>query len=99
MPEIERPSRFNKPFFMLLHHMDPHSPYMPLAPYDRMFYHGNECDPRDSVIGGHVTDDLADFCVPYDKTDNLRLCRATSWKYQSEVFKVLAPQAPARSQV
>ncbi len=44
-------------------------------------------DPRDCILGYHVTDDLADFGVPYDKTDDLRRRRAISWKYQSEIFK------------
>jgi arylsulfatase A-like enzyme len=45
IPEIERLSGEKKPFFMLLRHMDPHAPYLPPPPYDRMFYHGNEVDP------------------------------------------------------
>ncbi len=44
-------------------------------------------DPRDCIIGGHLTDDLADFGVSYDKTDDLRLRRAISWKYQAEIFR------------
>ena len=44
-------------------------------------------DPRDSIIGGHLTDDLADFGVPYEHTDNLRERRAISWKYQAEIYK------------
>ena len=44
-------------------------------------------DPRDSIIGSHVTDDLADFGIPYDRTDDERERRAISWKYQSEIFK------------
>jgi hypothetical protein len=48
-------------------------------------------DPRDSIIGRHVTDDLADFGVPYDKTDDLRLMRAISWKYQREIVKATPP--------
>lgn len=44
-------------------------------------------DPRDSIISGHLTDDLADFGIPYDHTDDLRERRAISWKYQSEIFK------------
>jgi arylsulfatase A-like enzyme len=43
VPEIERLSRSRKPWFVMLRHMDPHSPYLPPAPYDRMFYHGDEC--------------------------------------------------------
>jgi len=42
-------------------------------------------DPRDSILSGHKTDDLADFSVPYDRTDNVRLRRAISWKYQVEI--------------
>ena len=30
--------------------MDPHSPYLPPAPYERMFYHGNECDPNNKSM-------------------------------------------------
>ena len=26
--------------------MDPHAPYLPPEPYERMFYHGDECDPK-----------------------------------------------------
>ncbi|MCL4506768.1 MAG: sulfotransferase [Chloroflexi bacterium] len=44
-------------------------------------------DPRDSILGAHLTDDLADFGVPYDKTDDVRLRRAISWKYQREIVK------------
>ena len=44
-------------------------------------------DPRDSIIGPHVTDDLANFGVPYEPTENLRLRRAISWKYQREIIK------------
>jgi hypothetical protein len=44
-------------------------------------------DPRDSILGAHLTDDLADFGVPYEHTDNLRLRRAISWKYQMEIVR------------
>ena len=44
-------------------------------------------DPRDSILAGHKTDDLADFGVPYDHTDNVRLRRAISWKYQVEIVR------------
>ena len=44
-------------------------------------------DPRDSIIGAHLTDDLADFGIPYEHTDDLRLMRAISWKYQREIVK------------
>jgi hypothetical protein len=39
-------------------------------------------NPRDSIVGRHKTDDLADFCVPYPQTEDLRRRRAISWWYQ-----------------
>jgi arylsulfatase A-like enzyme len=50
IPEIERLAADDKPFFLFLRHMDPHSPYLPPAPYERMFYHGNECDPNNKSM-------------------------------------------------
>ena len=44
-------------------------------------------DPRDCILGQHVTDDLADFGLPYDKTTDERERRAISWKYQVELVK------------
>ena len=44
-------------------------------------------DPRDSILSAHKTDDLSDFGVPYDRTDNVRLRRAISWKYQVEIVR------------
>ena len=46
MPELERLCAEDKPWFVMLRHMDPHAPYLPPAPYERMFYHGDECDPE-----------------------------------------------------
>ena len=37
LPELKRLAGGDKPFFLFLRHMDPHSPYLPPAPYDRMF--------------------------------------------------------------
>jgi hypothetical protein len=48
-------------------------------------------DPRDSILGGHVTDDLADFDIPYEHTDDIRRKRAISWKYQREIVKATPP--------
>lgn len=45
IPELERLAAQDQPFFLFMRHMDPHSPYRPPAPFDRMFYHGDECDP------------------------------------------------------
>ena len=44
-------------------------------------------DPRDCVLGAHVTDDLADFGVQYSATDDVRLRRAVSWKYQDDLVR------------
>lgn len=44
-------------------------------------------DPRDCVLAPHVTDDLSVFNIGYDKTDDVRLRRAISWKYQRELVK------------
>lgn len=44
-------------------------------------------DPRDCVLADHVTDDLSVFNIGYDKTDDVRLRRAISWKYQRELVK------------
>ncbi len=50
IPELDRliaeQDSTGKPFFLFLRHMDPHAPYLPPAPYERMFYHGNESDPE-----------------------------------------------------
>ncbi len=51
-------------------------------------------DPRDSIIGAHITDDLADFGVPYDRVEDVREMRAISWKYQREI--VTATPKPKR---
>lgn len=50
MPEIDRLVQDDKPFFMMLRHMDPHAPYLPPEPYERMFYHGNETDPANKSM-------------------------------------------------
>lgn len=45
IPELQRLCADEKPWFVMLRHMDPHAPYLPPEPYERMFYHGDECDP------------------------------------------------------
>jgi hypothetical protein len=44
-------------------------------------------DPRDCVLNRHITDDLATFGIEYPHTDEVRLRRAISWKYQYELVK------------
>lgn len=34
----------DKPFFLWFHYWDPHSPYLPPGPFNRMYYTGNEKD-------------------------------------------------------
>ena len=46
IPELERLNTEGAPWFVTLRHMDPHAPYLPPEPYERMFYHGDECDPN-----------------------------------------------------
>lgn len=42
---IDAAARQDRPFFLFLHYWDPHTPYLPPAPFDRMFYGGDEKDP------------------------------------------------------
>ncbi|MCA9836417.1 MAG: sulfotransferase [Trueperaceae bacterium] len=44
-------------------------------------------DPRDSILSRHATDDLGRFNVRYPITDDERLRRAISWKYQYDLVK------------
>ncbi len=45
LPELERLAQGEAPFFLFMRHMDPHSPYLPPAPFDRMFHSSDPCDP------------------------------------------------------
>jgi len=45
VPELRRLAGQDEPFFLFLRHMDPHSPYLPPEPFDRLFYAGDERDP------------------------------------------------------
>ena len=51
IPELKRLAGEKQPFFLFMRHMDPHSPYLPPGPYERMFYDGNECDPKNKSLG------------------------------------------------
>ncbi len=51
-------------------------------------------DPRDSIIGSHLTDDMTKFGIHYLATEDERLRRAVSWKYQYDL--VNATPKPAR---
>jgi hypothetical protein len=50
-------------------------------------------NPRDCILGGHVTDDLKNFGIEYPPTPDERLRRAISWQYQYEL--VAATPRPA----
>ncbi|MCB9461978.1 MAG: sulfatase [Anaerolineaceae bacterium] len=50
IPELDRLVAEDKPWFMMLRHMDPHAPYLPPAPFERMFYHGDETDPSNKSM-------------------------------------------------
>ena len=45
IPRLKQLMNQEQPFFLFLRHMDPHAPYLPPSPYERMFYDGNECKP------------------------------------------------------
>ncbi|MBX3050418.1 MAG: sulfatase [Caldilineaceae bacterium] len=50
IPALERLLADDKPFFLFLRHMDPHAPYLPPEPYERIFYSGDECDPENKSM-------------------------------------------------
>ena len=50
IPELNRLVQEDEPFLLFLRHMDPHAPYLPPEPFERMFYHGDECDPANDSM-------------------------------------------------
>lgn len=44
-------------------------------------------DPRDCILGRHLTDDLNDFGIEYYPTNDVRLRRAISWRYQYDLVR------------
>jgi hypothetical protein len=44
-------------------------------------------NPRDCILGGHLTDDLNNWGIQYTPTEDERLRRAISWKYQYDLVK------------
>ena len=50
VPELKTLAKGKKPFFLFLRHMDPHSPYLPPRPFERMFYDGNEFDRKNKSL-------------------------------------------------
>ena len=61
-----------EPFFLYLHVMDPHAPYLPPPPYDRMFtgdYHGSitgDFDEKTGFATARSPEDLAHVLALYD---------------------------------
>jgi len=50
IPELERLAGEDKPFFLFMRHMDPHSPYLPPEPFHKMFYGKDEFDPNNKSL-------------------------------------------------
>ncbi len=50
IPELKELAAQDKPFFLFLRHMDPHSPYLPPLPFERIFYGGDEFDPNNKSL-------------------------------------------------
>jgi len=50
IPVLRELAASGKPFFLFMRHMDPHSPYLPPRPFERLFYSGNECDPANHSL-------------------------------------------------
>lgn len=44
-------------------------------------------DPRDCILGGHKTDNLRDFGIEFQHTDDIYERRAISWYYQYQLMK------------
>ena len=50
LPELKRLAGEDKPFFLFMRHMDPHSPYLPPLPFERIFYGTDETDPANRSL-------------------------------------------------
>ena len=55
LPELRRlaaeaAAEGGKPFYLFLRHMEPHAPYLPPAPFERMFYGGDEYDKNNHSL-------------------------------------------------
>ncbi len=50
LPELDRLADSERPFYLFLRHMDPHSPYLPPPPFDRLFYQGDAFDPANKSM-------------------------------------------------
>ncbi len=50
IPELKRLAKAGEPFFLFLRHMDPHAPYLPPQPFERIFYDRDEFDPENHSL-------------------------------------------------
>ncbi len=50
IPELERLAGEDKPFFLFMRHMDPHTPYLPPQPFHEMFYQKDAFDPANKSL-------------------------------------------------
>lgn len=50
IPELCRLAEAEKPFFLFMRHMDPHSPYLPPAPFQHMFYQADAFDKNNHSL-------------------------------------------------
>ncbi|MDI9469542.1 MAG: sulfatase [Bacillota bacterium] len=48
--ELDRLAASDRPWFLFLRHMDPHSPYLPPEPFHRMFHQTDPCDPANKSL-------------------------------------------------
>ena len=74
----------DKPWFAFLHYWDPHTPYLPPAPFERMFYSGDECDPSNrSMDDVYACEPFTDYfrqwmCKP-DPDDHEDISKKQLW--------------------
>ena len=74
IPELRRLANEDKPFYLFLRHMDPHAPYLPPRPFERIFYDGDEFDPSNKSLD--PVREFAPFCdflmswIPEGATDS-----------------------------
>jgi arylsulfatase A-like enzyme len=59
-----REARPERPFFLWLHYVNPHAPYTPPAPYDRMFLEGADGGPRLAAVNGFHGGVKKEWAVP-----------------------------------
>ena len=73
-----------KPWFAFLHYWDPHTPYLPPLPFERMFYSGDECAPSNrSMDAVYACEPFTDYflqwmCTP-DPAEPDNLAKKRLW--------------------